>query len=41
VLTATDPFEESWQAVELIEADPTAAVLVAQLPGDGTISVVG
>jgi hypothetical protein len=41
VLTAADPFEESWHAVELIEADPTADVLVDQLPEDATICVVG
>lgn len=41
MLTAADPFEESWLAVDLIEADRTADVLVDQLPEDATVCVVG
>ena len=41
VLTAAEPFEESWTAVETIESDPTADTLVEHLPEDATVCVVG
>lgn len=41
VLTAADPFEAAWEAVELLDADQTANVLVAALPEDATVCVVG
>lgn len=41
VLTSADPFEASWEAVDLLEADRTSEVLVDALPEDGTVCVVG
>ena len=41
VLTAAEPFEESWCAVEMIENDRTADALVEHLPEDATVCVVG
>lgn len=41
VLTAADPVEEAWKAVEDIDDDPTARLLAADLPDEATVVVVG
>jgi hypothetical protein len=41
VLTSPDPRRESWEAVEAIEDDPTAAELCHALPDGATVCVIG
>ena len=41
VLTAPDGHREAWQAVDDIEADPTATELAFALPEDSTACVIG
>jgi hypothetical protein len=41
VLAAADPVAEAWQAVEDLDADPTAGLVSVSLPDDATVLIVG
>ncbi len=41
VLVSTDPHDEAWDAADLVESDPTPAILGGLVPDDATVVVLG